>query len=308
MQGRMVQYSVWANCCNACDFCLRLERDAYTYERQLQSIKFIRNNINYIDWKDQFSYGISLLGGELYYITDNKLQSEFLLLIDDIIEKILKVSKNPECKYSSVTNGLYNPKFLFQVIDKIKDSVGLSKVDLNFSYDLKYRYKSIEDQELVKSNIKKFHERYNYCVGVQMILTQYIINLIKNNKLDLNELIETDLSGNMLTFLYPHPIRTGKNLDDFFFTRKDFLWFLSYLKNKNYQVYLNTIYSIKNSAIFKYTGYKHKNLTNKYEQQPVLSDGKEILNKKCGHSILYQCYSDTDKCILCDISILEDLN
>lgn len=304
----MVQYSVWANCCNSCQFCLRLERDAYSYEKQLQSIRFIRNNINYIDWKDEFSYGISLLGGELYYITDKKLQDEFLLLIDDIIEKVLKVSPNPECKFSSVTNGLYEPTFLFKVVDKIKSAVGMSKVDLNFSYDLKYRYRTEEDRLKVLDNIRLFHERYDYLVGVQMILTQHIIDLAKAGKFNVNRLIEDELSGNILTFLYPHPIHTGKKLTDFFFTRKDFLWFLSQLKNDNYQVYLNTLFSIKNSAVFKYTGYKHKHLSTKYEQQPVLSDGKEIANKHCGHSVLYQCYSDCDKCILCDVSTLEDLN
>lgn len=37
------------------------------------------------------------------------------------------------------------------------------------------------------------------------------------------------------------------------------------------------------------------------DQNPRLSDGKEIINKKCGHSMLYQCYSDTDRCMLCDL-------
>jgi hypothetical protein len=28
----MVQYGLWPNCCNNCDFCLRLNRTAYTKE------------------------------------------------------------------------------------------------------------------------------------------------------------------------------------------------------------------------------------------------------------------------------------
>ena len=30
-----------------------------------------------IDWKDQFQYGISLLGGEIYYSRDKDYQAEF---------------------------------------------------------------------------------------------------------------------------------------------------------------------------------------------------------------------------------------
>ena len=50
-----------------------------------------------------------MLGGELYYISDVEIQKKFLELIDAIISKILKVSANPDCKYSTVTNGLYDP-------------------------------------------------------------------------------------------------------------------------------------------------------------------------------------------------------
>ena len=300
----MVQYSVWANCCNSCDFCLRKERETYSLKKQFDSIAFIRKNIDYIDWKNEYSYGISLLGGELYYIQDAALQQQFMKLIDDIIDKILLVSPNPMCRYSSVTNGLYQPDFLFHVIDRIKERVGMEKVDLNFSYDLKYRYRSEDDRKLVLKNIKEFHDRYNYIVGVQMILTQHLIGLIKAGKFDLNRFVEEDICGNTLTFLYPHPIHTGKTLDDFFFTRKDFLWFLQHLKTANPQVYSNTVYSTKNSGIFKYTGFKHKDNIDRYDQQPVLSDGKEVISS-CGHSVLYKCYSDSDRCMMCDLQALE---
>ena len=41
----MVQYGVWPNCCNACDFCLREERRPYTKERQLVWLERIKENI-----------------------------------------------------------------------------------------------------------------------------------------------------------------------------------------------------------------------------------------------------------------------
>lgn len=49
-------------------------------------------------------------------------------------------------------------------------------MDLNFSYDLKHRFKNDEDRLKVLKNINDFHNRYNYSVGVQMILTQHVIN------------------------------------------------------------------------------------------------------------------------------------
>lgn len=301
----MVQYGVWPNCCNNCAFCLREERRPYSKEEQLLWLDRIKKNITLIDWENQFSFGISLLGGELYFITDKDLQESFLELIDVIIEKVLKVSRNPSCKYSTVTNGLYNPEFLYKVIDKIVNSVGIQYVDVNFSFDLKYRFKNEEDKQLVLKNINDFHNRYDYCVGVQMILTQYLIDLWKDNKFTVSEFENKYIPGNVLTFLYPHPIHTGLNLTDFNFNRPDFLRFLNYLKESNYSTYLSFLHSTKNSCKFKYTGLRDRK-DDSYLYQPALSDGKEIINPNCGHSTLYKCYTDCDKCLLCDLENLDE--
>lgn len=302
--GNMVQYAIWPNCCNNCDFCLRRERIPYSKEKQLLVLRRTRKNLDYIDWKDKFSDGISLLGGELYYITDEELQEEFLLLIDDIIEKVLKVSPNPNVKYSTVTNGIYNPEFLYKVIDKIVDKVGIQAVDLNFSYDIKYRYKNEETRQLVLKNINEFHDRYGYGVGVQMILTQYIIDMWRNGEFEVNEFIEKYIPGNNLCFLYPHPIKTGIEINDFNFKRKDLLEFLQYLRAANYFVYLSFLLSVMNSCSYKYTGLKDRGIID-FKEQPQYTDGKELL-AECGHSVLYRCYTDSDNCMLCDLMTLDE--
>ena len=55
----------------------------------MKMIDAVKKNIDFIDWENKFSAGISLLGGEIYSITDNELQDNFLSLIDVIVEKIL---------------------------------------------------------------------------------------------------------------------------------------------------------------------------------------------------------------------------
>lgn len=299
----MVQYGVWSNCCNDCDFCLRLWRTPLSKAEMLHQLDMIKQNIDYIDWKNKFSYGISLLGGEMYHITDPELQESFLELIDIIIEKILKVSPNPDVKYSTVTNGLYDPTFLFKVIDKIVNAVGKKAIDVNFSYDLKYRFHTEERRKLCLENINKFHERYNYNIGVQMILTQYLIDMVKNGEFSITEFLDKEIPGNTLTFLYPHPINTGLDLPDFNFKRSDFLNFMLYLSQNYPLIYKNFCTSTHNSAIFKYTGFFNKN-SDDITQQPLLTDGKQLINEKCGHSVLYQCYSDSDACIVCDLDNL----
>lgn len=303
-EAKCVQFGVWSNCCNACQFCLREERIPYNRKKQLHKLERIKENVKVLDWKNDYSFGISLLGGELYYITDKELQDSFLELIDIIIEYILKVSQNPACRYSTVTNGLYNPTFLYKVCDKIVNAVGTEKLDINFSYDLKYRFKNEEDRLLVLKNINEFHKRYNYEVNVQMILTQYLINQYFSGEFSFEKFLNEDIPGNRLSLLYPHPIATGISLPDFNFSRKDFFKFLTNLKNEYPDIYFNFIYSVKNSCSFKLTGLQMPRANPKIDK-PKLTNGKEVLNENCGHSILYQCYSDCDKCMLCDLNMFD---
>lgn len=297
----MVQFSAWSNCCNSCDFCLILDKERRSKPWMIQRLKNIRENINYIDWKDKFRDGISLLGGELYYIKDKEIQDEFLLLIDDIIEKIIKPSDNPDIKYSTVTNGMYDPEFLLKVMDKFANTVGIKYVDINFSYDLKYRFHNEESRKQCISNINLIHNRYDYRVGVQTITTQYFIDQVLNEKFDILEFEKNEIPGNILTLLYPHPINPQlPKLPDFNFSRISFMKFIPFLRNRvGEEHYANFYLSTLNSGTFKYTGIRDISGDNK--QEPILSDGKEKLNSKCGHSVLYQCYTDSDKCMLCDL-------
>lgn len=307
MNRNMIQYGVWPNCTNNCDFCLRLNRKPCTKKEQAFWLRAIAENIKHVNWETDFPYGVSLLGGELFYIHDEHLQSLFMDLVDTIIQYVL-TPKTPKARFSTVTNGLYKPDFLYRVVDHIRDSVGISRVDVNFSYDLKYRYKTEQARLQALNNILAFRDRYNYKVGVQMILTQHLINLWKANEFDVNEFVEHTIPGCSLAFLYPHPVHTGKVLPDFQFNRSDFLQFVQYLKAANYEVYLNFINSTKNSGTFKYTGLRDKAVKDWQRikvERPVLSDGKEII-APCGHSTLYRCYADSDKCVLCDLQMMDD--
>lgn len=304
----MIQYDLWNNCSNHCDFCLIYRKRILTKEKMIERIDEIIKNIDYIGdrWSTQFSDGISLLGGELYFITDPDVQDKFMILVDHIIDKILLPNKNKTCKYSTVTNGIYEPSFLFRVIDRIVERAGIQFVDVNFSYDLKYRFHSEESRLLCLENMRKFSERYDYRIGAQMVVTSYLIDMINNKEFDIGEFQTKIVPNSIVEFLYPHEIHTGKIINDFQFTRDKFIKFLFWLKENYYENFINYHDSITNSSIFKYTGLYIKEDWS-IDIEPHLSDGKEIINPECGHSVLYQCYSDCDKCILCDIKRIKNL-
>lgn len=298
MDGYCVQYGIMPNCTGDCDFCLRLDRNFRPLEDIIHRIREIRDNLNVIDWRGKFSHGVSLLGGEIYGYKNPIYEEEFLLLVNDIIHKVLKVSPNPRCRYSTVTNGMYEPTFLFKVCDTIIKECGIGVLDVNFSYDLKYRYKKEEMRQLALSNIYKFRDRYNYRVGVQMILAQHVIDSVFDGSFSIKQFLEETIPGCSFVFLYPHPINTGRILPDFNFKRKDFLKFMLYLEHTFPEIYYNTASSTFHSGTYKYGGLHNPN--GPTTQVPVLADGKEQITE-CGHSGLYRCYSDSDKCMLCDL-------
>lgn len=312
----MCQAGIFNNCNGSCRFCLLKDRTFFTMDEIYTEIDRTMENIRFIskqpeNWTNKFSDGISILGGELFYMTDEKYKQKMLELVDVIIEEVLKVSPNPHVKFSTVTNGYYDPEnLLFPVIDKIVDAVGTHHIDVNFSYDLKYRFKNEEHEKRVRDTINAFHDRYNYTTGVQMILTQDLIDKILNEGWRPEKFIAEKMPGNMLCLLYPHPIQRGNDfsgameLPGFNFKRSDFLKAMQILKAEEPKTFEAFYRSCHNSAVFKYTMlYEKKEIGDAY-QVPKLCDGKEIANRKCGHSILYQCYVDTRRCMLCDLEAI----
>lgn len=302
--SNMVQYGMWGNCSNHCDFCLKKDKKELTDAQLIREIHETRKNLRIVDWEGQFRNGISLLGGELFHLTNAEVQDAFMLLVDDIIELILK--KVPTSVFSCVTNGIYNPAFLYHVMDRFRDSVGMKRVDIAFSYDLKYRFHTEEARQLVINNILDFMKRYNHTLVVQMILTQYVIDCCKAGTWSPNYFMTQEIPGTILSFLYPHPIYNGqetpKTLPNFNFSRKDLLWFTQWLKNHNEGCFESFLSSTYNSGIYKWTGRFDKGIPGDLEP-PKLTDGKEELTS-CGHSVLYRCYSDSNACLLCDLENL----
>lgn len=295
----VLQYGLWANCSNSCKFCLLRNKDFMSKEQMMHRLDTVRQNLDHIDWLDKFQDGVSLLGGELYHITDTDVQNSFMQLIERIIEKVLLSSPNPNVRYSTVTNGIYEPSFLIRVLDRIVEAVGVNALDVNFSYDLKYRFPSSKAEMQCLSNINLVHNRYDYKVGVQMIATQYLIDAVLSDEFNIQAFTDKYIPGNQLVFLYPHPLNPElAPLHDFQFKRESLLMFADLLADQYPKHWLNFYHSTKNSATYKYTGMRWP--YGPVDQQPELTDGKEEITD-CGHSVLYRCYSDSDKCMLCDL-------
>lgn len=302
----MVQYGLWPNCTNSCDFCLLLDKDYKSVDQRLNMLEAIKENIDFVDWKDKFSNGISLLGGEIYYTESDQIKESFLDLIKKIINII--IIPNKESVYSTVTNGIYDSKLLLEpTLDLFKEYGVLDQVDINFSWDLKYRFHNEESLQSMIKNTNMIYDKYGLYPGVQTCLTQYLIDAHLNGEFDLVEYQKEHFPNTKLSLLYPHKINTGKVLDDFFFKRESLFKFIKYLKSTGQNALIqHLIQSVTNSSQFKYTGlwirddiYSGNKIKKEIEQEPTLENKQNLT--ECGHSDMYRCYTDSDKCLLCDL-------
>ena len=314
----MIQYGIHSKCNGSCQFCLIKDETVLSMNEIYEELRRVKANIHYIatqskNWTNEYKDGVSLLGGELYFIQDETYKELLLQVIDAIIEEVLLKSPDSHVRYSTVTNGFYDPNWLlYPVVDKIVNAVGINCVDVNFSYDLDFRFKDAQHKQLVTNNINNFHERYNYCVCAQMVLTQNVINRILYDGWRPSKYTQETFPGNQITFLYPHNIHRGndfkgeRNLEGFFFTRSSFIKAMRILKNEEPLVFESFVKSTRNSAVFKPTGLYYKGDSGWDEQEPIYTDGKEVVNNLCPvkHSALYACYTDSDKCMLCDLEAI----
>lgn len=319
-KGVMVQYSLWNNCNNKCKFCLvkdttDFDETCMNYEvnRTIENIKYL-DSLRLFEEEGTYSKGISTLGGEMFCFPN--LKNKLMELVE-VIGGV--VTKSRDSRWSFVTNGMYDPsEVLWPMIDKIKDITGtVNKVDINFSFDPigGFRYSNEERLNQALQTIRSTGDRYSYIVGTQMILTQKVIDFLisKNIKEWYKDYFPSKYS--MLSLLYPHPIFRGNeyagpmNLEGFNFTRSSLFRFLSKLDTEWPEIKINFISSVRNSAVFKHIGMLHKGTkfvgeslidVKETTQLPVLADGKELITE-CGHSELYRCYIDSEKCMLCDL-------
>lgn len=303
----MVQYGLWPNCTNRCDFCLLEDRVYKSEDARLRVLAAVKENIKTIDWKDKFSNGISLLGGEIFYTDSEKVKTSFLDLINQIVDDIF--TKSNVAMISVVSNGIYDSDVLLRpTLDLLKKRNVIDRINLNFSWDIKGRFHSEESLQSMIKNTNLVYDEYGITPLVQTCLTQHLIDEHLNGNFNIFEYKKQNFPNSILAFLYPHKINTGKVVSDFFFTRNSLFKFIIWLKDNDYdEVLEHFIQSVINSSQFKYTGlfYRGDVLDDgedkeaEYNQEPTL-EKKQVLTE-CGHSNLYRCYSDSDKCMLCDL-------
>lgn len=310
---KCLQFELWQDCNNYCDFCyLKDHRILTTDEQKIHNIQEVIKDIN-SDSLNDFN-AIGLIGGEFFQgqLQNPEVKSEFLNMIKIINDKLL----SNKIKEFWITASLINPNQLDLVdilkvldFDNFKDN---QRVILCTSYDTMGRFHTPEAEQTWFNNIEAIYFFYpEITLHTQIILTQDLIEKTIENP----HIFDRILEYSMLDFKIPNYFRDKElaingiknypelirnNIDKFpkkFFIEdnKTFLKFLP--------IYIKIFGKDKLKNLINYPSLRSHTLKIFSEDYTLSNrwDYNEDRYQPCGHLLDGQCYINSDRCMYCDI-------
>lgn len=304
MERRFIQYNMWKNCKNHCEFCFNRGYKTSGTQDKLRILEFVTNKLKSTE-TDSYNE-IGFIGGEFFenQLSDQKVKEGFYNLFNLCKER---VEKGLLDKIYVATNLIYDmSEYLIPFISFLKKLNILDKTLFCTSFDLKYRFHKKEDLELWKSNM---HEIKKYLDGkkvhTEIIVSQFFIDAVNSGAFDLlNFSKEFNTSVDFIepTFIEYFSSREDfiKSLPDFFPKRSDFINFVKKYSDLGI-IDLNAFLSIKLRSDTSYY-----DLNGKW----VKLDNRWTTNvrrvTKNGEIMKVLSYSDSDALMLKDIEMLNE--
>ena len=316
--NKQFQYELWRECNNNCTWCyLGSEKFKTEDSLKIRNINHFIENVDRLMFNEEFN-NVSLIGGEFFQgqMKNLEVKELFMKAIDKIIEYLSHNEKRST--WITVTLTTEKQPDLYEMLEKLSQSNN-KNIWLCTSYDTIGRFHTEQNKLNWENHMRNISKQFpmlkkNTC----MILTQDLMEKYINDEMDFKLFKES--FGTQL-FLKPPDRGSLKNKEEmmnkipnFFPKRETTLEFLVKLMNEDFElthglmnVNLRADVTINNyNDGSRYDSQRNKNKINEYDNDSHEYELKEEFNltlesNTCGHSTYYQCYEDSDDCILCDI-------
>lgn len=269
-ENRFIQYELWKECRNGCEFCFNRG------QKSLDKIERLNYIIDKLNDPEVDSYNeIGFIGGEFFDIElrDEKVQRLFFQLFRICADKVQagKLDK------IYVTTGLiFDIKpYLIPFLEFLR-IWGLSdKTLLCTSYDTKYRFHTPEKLKLWEDNMKYIHEHYNEVkLHTEIIITQDFINKVLDDTFNITKFKEEfntaiDYIEPSSGFYFNDKKQAAEHLIDFFPTKTSFIKFLKKVSANN-DIDLTTFLSMELRSNKIYT----------IDYEPTVIDNRRDINTR----------------------------
>lgn len=258
-----IQFELWKNCSNGCDFCFNKGLPCSTTKEKIRILKEVKYRLARLNYN--YYNKIGFIGGELFgeQIDDEDVFNEFYKLFEMCIYLIQDKKINQVNFTSNLLNK--NTEKMYKILDLIKISGITNKFELCTSYDSKYRFNDGTKFELWNNTLLEIKEKYpNLQTHIEILPTQDFCEKCLSGEIDLIEFKKKynsaiDYSDLNSGFLYKDKFEMEKCVPGFFPKRTTFLkWVKTGLEKQwfkiddicNYSMFFNELYMLNNDKHF----------------------------------------------------------
>lgn len=258
-----IQFELWKNCTNGCNFCFNQGCMHSTKEDKIRILKEVRYRLvrlNY-DYYDK----IGFIGGELFgnQIEDEEVFREFYKLFELCIY-LLQDKKINQINFTSNLLAEDNNR-MYQILDLIKLSGLLNRFELCTSYDTKYRFHTIEKESIWHNNMIYIKNTYpDLQRHIEILPTQDFCEKCLSGEFNYkwfksNYDSAIDYSDLNSGFYYKDKFEMEKHVPGFFPKRSTFLQWVRKGLNEgwfkiedicNYNIFFNELYMLDSTNHF----------------------------------------------------------
>lgn len=312
-QIRTLQFELWQECNNKCDFCYLGKENRRTDDAiKIQSLNKALSSISDMANYPKFNC-IGFIGGEFFQgqLANPEVKRLFYQLIKKAAE--LYNSKIIKQVWISATLTIGNQSELYEILSFFNDYDGVWIIT---SWDTIGRFKTDKMLNNWKYHIKQLTEKFpNIKINITTILTGDMIDKYLAGEISFANMMKRYNA----TFFFKQcgsivdwkgrgdydEVRAAKTqsnqlLPNFFPTKSKFIQFLIKFKTQETEDMWTRLFNIQfraNNLIRNYNdGHSDLNIRLKNTRSEV----DEVNHMECGHPFVYSAYIDCDDCCLCD--------
>lgn len=172
-KNRFIQFELWKTCTVGCKFCCNKGQKPIDENKSLDFI------IKALDENEIYSYNeIGFIGGEFFNneISSPKIKEKFYKLFEICKYKNFK-------KIYVATSLIFDIQvYLIPFLEYLKQLEILDKLILCTSFDVKYRFSSLDKKELWKKNVLFLNKNYpDIRLHTEIILTEWFLQAVLKN-------------------------------------------------------------------------------------------------------------------------------
>lgn len=237
-----IQYELWKCCSIGCKFCCNKgQKDI----NKIDSLNFV---LSKLEDPEILNYDeIGFIGGEFF---NNELKDNLVCdLFYKVFEKVASLHFN---KIYITTSLIFNKDiYLIPFLNYLKELKILNKVLLCTSYDIAFRFKTKEKEELWKKNMEFLRDAYpELRRHVETILTQPFIDAVLDESFSITSFCEKyktriDYIEPASGLYYTDKKACSLDIPGFFPTKASFIKFLKKAAVENKEIDLNTFLSME---------------------------------------------------------------